>query len=776
MPSYKSLKNYQEQAVEKLITRTGELLQDNSIQNKTIVFQAPTGSGKTYTMSQYIKQIIEEQEDTELCFLWISIGKGDLHLQTYDSLKKEYEYFPNVYLFEDEFIGNRWSIAKNEIVIVNWEKLRAKNNQTGEWKNILMKDSENVNFRELMRNTRDERKIIMIIDESHTNAIAERALELRDEIIMPDLTIEMSATPVLREGLYNEKVTIQATDVIAEGMIKKEIIINENIDEIAEDEISSQELVLTAAYNKRELLKHYYKNEGTDVNPLVLIQIPTAEAGEDKKDFTERFLASKNITTDNGKLAIWLSEEKINQEKQQLTRNDSNVEFLIFKQAIDTGWDCPRSQILVKFREIRSQVFEIQTVGRILRMPEAEHYKNENLNKAYIYTNLKSINVKKEDYNPNIIKSIHVKRNNDIYNNISLKSYFKSRVDYGDITYTFYQTLYKVFCKHFEIDYKLDNIKHGFYADNKLKISNKFDTENLEKLDSIILNKEISAAIFDELHKKDIKTLDNFKVNLSEEDLQYAFESLIKINLNGFSAKRSLSIVKNAVYSWFKKYTNLQLQNNGVIYVQKVSVKNAVIFSMLIDQAVREYIPIKKDDVKKRTEEAEKIIDNYEIPENINYNPHTYKKHDYKLSILQPTYLNLDSKIEKEFIELIEKNNENILWWYQNGNEHLKINFAVKYLKEDIPHSFQPDFLIMFKSGKLGIYDTKAVGDREDDTKIKAEALQKYINTKIKNNKNLTGGIIIKNKTHFMINNKIKYNSFKKQSNEWEYFTNILNN
>ena len=358
MPSYKSLKNYQEQAVEKLITRTGELLQDNSIQNKTIVFQAPTGSGKTYTMSQYIKQIIEEQEDTELCFLWISIGKGDLHLQTYDSLKKEYEYFPNVYLLEDEFSGNRWSIAKNEIVIVNWEKLRAKDNQTGEWKNILMKDSENVNFRELMRNTRDERKIIMIIDESHTNAIAERALELRDEIIMPDLTIEMSATPVLREGLYNEKVTVQATDVITEGMIKKEIIINENIDEIAEDEISSQELVLTAAYNKRELLKHYYKNEEADVNPLVLIQIPTAEAGEDKKDFTERFLSSKNITTGNGKLAIWLSEEKINQEKRQLTRNDSNVEFLIFKQAIDTGWDCPRSQILVKFREIKSQTFE----------------------------------------------------------------------------------------------------------------------------------------------------------------------------------------------------------------------------------------------------------------------------------------------------------------------------------------------------------------------------------------------------------------------------------
>lgn len=773
MSSYKSLKNYQEKAVDKLIARSNELLKDNSIKNKTIVFQSPTGSGKTYMLSQYIKQIIEEQENTELCFLWISIGKGDLHTQTYDSLCEEYDYVPSVFLLEQEFGGNRWSVAKNEVVVVNWEKLRAKDNQTGEWKNILMKDSENVNFRELMKNTRDERKIIMIIDESHSNSTSERALELRDKIVIPDLTIEVSATPVLREGLYHEKITVPATKVIEEGMIKKEIIINENINEIVEDEISSQELVLTAAYNKRELLKHYYKEEESDVNPLVLIQIPTAQAGEDKKEFAERFLAEKGITADTGRLAVWLSEEKVNQEKYKLTRNDSKVDFLIFKQAIDTGWDCPRSQILVKFREIKSQTFEIQTVGRILRMPEAEHYSNEALNTAYIYTNLTSINVKKEDYNPNIIKSINVKRNDDIYTNIELKSYFKPRIDYGDITYSFYQSLYKVFCEHFSIDFDVKNIEDVFFLANKRKVSEKFDTENLEKLDRIILNKEISTAIFDELDKKEIKTLSNYEVNFSEEDLQYTFESLIKINLNGFASKRSMPIVKNAVYSWFKKYTNLQYENNGKIYVQRVCVKNGVIFSMLIDQAVREYIPVKKAEVKKRAEEAEKINENWEIQQNINYNPHTYKKFEYKSSILQPCYLNIDSKIEQEFVEYIEKNNQNILWWHQNGSEHMKTNFGIKYLKNDMPHSFQPDFLIMFKTGKLGIYDTKPIEDREEDAKLKSEALQKYITEEIAKGKNLTGGIIIKNKSHFMLNSKMQYNSFNKQMEDWDYFDKI---
>ena len=66
----------------------------------------------------------------------------------------------------------------NEIVVVNWEKLRSKDNKTGEWKNILMKDKETTNFRELLRNTKEENtKVIMIIDESHSNSTSDRAID-----------------------------------------------------------------------------------------------------------------------------------------------------------------------------------------------------------------------------------------------------------------------------------------------------------------------------------------------------------------------------------------------------------------------------------------------------------------------------------------------------------------------------------------------------------------------------------------------------------------------
>ena len=402
----KILKKFQQKAVDNILTYASGILNGNEI--TTIILQSPTGSGKTFMMSQVINELVTDQrfDPVDMCFLWVSIGKGALHEQSYKSLKQIFNGYPDCHLIENEFTGGRAKINRNEVVVLNWEKLRAKDNATGDWKNILMKDKETYNFIDVIQNTKDEgRKIVLIIDESHSSTDTARAKELRDDIISPDITIEMSATPVLsgEASLYK----VNPNDVINEGLIKKEIIINENIDQISDDDLDSEQLVLEAAYQKQKELKQAYLNEGIDINPLVLIQLPNSDDGDNKKSAIESFLQTKGVSQDNGNLAVWLSEEKINTETPYLIPNTSKVDFLVFKQAIDTGWDCPRASILVRFREIRSEAFEIQTVGRILRMPEAHHYDNELLNKGYIFTNIKSLEIKKETYNPNIIKSLY---------------------------------------------------------------------------------------------------------------------------------------------------------------------------------------------------------------------------------------------------------------------------------------------------------------------------------------------------------------------------------
>src|SRR5699024_7391155 len=83
-------------------------------------------------------------------------------------------------------------------------------------------------------------------------------------------------------------------------------------------------------------------------------------------------------------LAVWLSDKKQNLE--EIEELDAKPIVVIIKQAIATGWDCPRAHILVKLRERTSDTFEIQTIGRIRRMPEVKHYESDLLDSCYLYT------------------------------------------------------------------------------------------------------------------------------------------------------------------------------------------------------------------------------------------------------------------------------------------------------------------------------------------------------------------------------------------------------
>ncbi len=767
----KFLKTYQDRAINKLLNRTKELFEEKK-EDATIIFQSPTGSGKTFMISKYIEEVIKEFKNEELCFLWLSIGAGMLHKQSYYSLKKTFNGFPSVYLLEDEFHGGRSYIRKDEVVIINWDKIN-KQDKLGDWTNTLMQDSETYNFIDIIKNTQDlGTKIIMIIDESHTGAKSERALELRHKIIQADLTIEMSATPVIKE--YDEIIKINPKDVIEEGMIKKEIIVNDSLELYKTKDITSEELILKTAISKRTNLSNLYKKNDLNINPLCLIQIPNAKAGKQKLEFIEEYLAKYNISYENGKLAIWLNKDKINLD--MLNDNENKVECLIFIKAIATGWDCPRAQILVKFVDTKSEILEIQTVGRILRMPEAEHYTDDDLNRAFLYINTDEFSVKKEEYNLNIIKSLFSIRKN-IYNEMNLNSYYLNRVDYGDITRNIYGDLEDIFCKEFG----LDTGKYELFDNNKKIISKKISLEAMDSEAELIDEKHLDTLKFDDLYSKKIISNEKITVKYSSADLDNIFEKVVQNNLNGFAQVRSTPILMNGIRRWFKQYLGISAREtfNGHIKIRNIFLTNRKIFEKLLNEVTLKYKFTKAKELELKVEELEKWNENWEVSQNRAFNSETYRFYNYKLSLYQPCYLNLDSDIEQEFIEFIENNSDNILWWWQNGNEHMALNFGIKYKTKSMtkPYStFQPDFLIMFKNAQLGIFDTKAIGYQEDDNKIKAEALQKYIKDENFKNKNLFGGIVIKdNNGYFKINQQEEYKSFNEAHEEWIYFEDLLN-
>jgi len=767
-----NLKNYQEKAVGELIA-TFKILLTKEEQKKVCVFQAPTGSGKTLMTAKFIEEIIREVPEMDLCFVWISIGKGELHLQSKHSLERVFGGAPRVSLVEEEFTGGRERIIRNEVVVVNWEKLRSKERETGDWKNILMKDGEKLNFRDVLSKTREQRKVIMIIDESHIGATAERTNELRDEI-NADVILEMSATPRitpdprdLARGTAGY-VFVEPKDVIDEGMIKKELIINEKIDEITDDEADSQEVVLQTAYKKRLELKKLFEKENANINPLVLVQIPTAEAGEDKIKAVRKFLADKGITerkdgAGNGKLAIWLSEQK-SETLDWVSEPDNEIEFLIFKQAIDTGWDCPRAHILVKFRESHSETFEIQTVGRILRMPEQKHYASEDLNRGYIYTNVQSIIVKKEEYNPNIIK--HLKAVcKEVYKPIKLTSYYKSRADYGDITSSFTAVFEKAACEHFGL--KGD---HTMFAQNVTKVEKEGVILDVKKYQQdIIANAKIEGTTFDEIEGK-IDSAARARLTIAGNDLQALFEQIIKERLGSFkNVKRSVPAVKTALYTWFRKYLGSKAWPEEMILVQMVLAHNGnrKQFEEILASAIEKYKAVREKEILKRVEESEQFYD-FEIAKESFFNQHTDERVEHEKFVYEPCYLSASRlNPEKNFETFLAENSDKIVWWWKNG-ENKQDYFGIKYeYPVGVIHTFYPDYLVQLTDGRIGIIETKDMGDRDGGnyTKAKAEKLQEYI--KEQKGKKLFGGIAIEKSDGWKINQKSVYDWNKCEKNDW---------
>ena len=634
-----------------------------------------------------------------------------------------------------------------------------------------MKKSEKNNFPEVLDNTRKlGRKIILIIDESHAGATTERAKELRDEIIMPNLTIEMSATPVIEDA--SARVTVEPNDVILEGMIKKEIIINNDIEKIYDDEMSSQRLVLESAFAKRELLAKKYKKNGIDVNPLVLIQIPNADAGDMKKEATIKFLEEKGITRENGKLGIYLDGDTADKNSDELLPLDGKMEYLIFKMAIDTGWDCPRAQILVKFRETKSVVFEIQTVGRILRMPEAKHYEDEELNRAFVYTNIQSIAIKKEVYNPNIIKTLVSKRK-DSYTPTPIKSYYRNRVDYGDITSSFHDVFDREFCHYFGIRYVEDSYVPDPYVDNVEKMKAKGVKTEYFGEDGIPNNVVI--------HSKDIENKKVFDAqqamlncHYSDEDLQIIFENIIRNNLSGFAPKRSVPTVKAAILKAFRKYLNLKSANKGIMYIQNMIISNESIFSELLSVATTNYKQVHELEVSAKQDKE--INENWEIAPEKNYNSETTAKLDSKLSLYQPLYVELKNgktnALEEKFIHYLDEHEDVIEWFWKNGSEHMKTNFGIE--KSD-GSTFQPDFIIKFKNGKIGIFDTKAAGFNEADNEVKALAFSQFLLDEYKAGRTyFECGLVVFEDNRFRYFDTIGYKSYKDDKSKWKLFDELM--
>jgi len=325
-----NLANFQLNAIKSLLESMDEPCRE-------IVLKSPTGSGKTIILTHFMDEYIKGHAKT--VFVWLTPGKGNLEEQSKAKMDK-YIHNAQTKLLADVMTSG---FSENDCCFINWEKLTKKGNNA-------LKDSERTNFLEWIDKAFNNGiSFKIIIDESHQNFT-----EKSDAIIQlfkTDKIIRCSATPLATKTA--KLIEVSEEDVIAEGLIKKLLVINENFPQVIETENQTHYL-LEKAYAKQQELRSLFLQRELDINPLIVVQLPNNS--DALCDTVEKWFESKGVTTEAETLAIWLSGRHENVDG--ISNNNAESVAVIMKQAVATGWDCPRAHILVKLRENMYQEIE----------------------------------------------------------------------------------------------------------------------------------------------------------------------------------------------------------------------------------------------------------------------------------------------------------------------------------------------------------------------------------------------------------------------------------
>ncbi len=758
---------YQQKAVSELVDKTIRLLNLGGQRNK-LVFEATTGAGKTVMACQMLAGLMDELHDRgdsryqEVAFIWFAPRK--LHIQSYEKLKGAFEETRTLRPIMFGELDQNEGIRPGEILFVNWESVNKENN-------VMVREGDcSLSLYEITDRTKEEfgLPIVAIIDEEHMfwSKTADKSAAVLDRI-NPAVEIRISATP--KTANPKEKVTVYRQDVIAAEMIKKEVVLNPEIELNFSDELELNANLIKAALDKRNQIAEAYKAVGSNVNPLLLIQLPndTKESmtTEDTAiaDQVKKYLEMMcDITTDNYRLAVWLAGEKEN--LIDLERPDNLTEVLLFKEAIALGWDCPRAAVLLIFRKLQSDQFSIQTVGRIMRMPEQKHYQKEILNSGYVFTDIAKdkIQIVTADAGYILNNTITAHRRENL-KNVNLPSSYIERpnVERNYLGPDFRKVLHEEARRFWDI--AEENLM--FSLEELAKLDNYEESKPLPDSDDLQINenrkkvanslrldvKNINIEIPQDVHfqnEEQVLEVDTVKYARKATEIDRVFMAYIATKGHQFESKGRTDKIASYLLEILADFFGIYETEAKKVVLYHL---NRPKFDRIIDSALERYVRIR--DKARKESAAKRVFKKYgwEVPEERTYDNETNHIEETGNHALLPfVQLNQASNPEKDFVAYLEQNSQYIDWWYKNGDKG-KQHYAIEYTTGD-EHTkslFYVDFVIRMKNGHVYLFDTKSIGS-DDNASDKHNALLQYIKENTTEEQPLYGGVILRKNENWL--------------------------
>lgn len=387
----------------------------------SVALSSGTGSGKTVIAASVIESLLHGSTEFDVdpipgaVVLWVSKDPA-LNVQTrarFVSVADRIPVSDLVLLDAGSFAAD--SLQAGTVYFINPDKLR----DGGKF--VTLSNDRQVTFWEVLANTiRDPAKTLyVVLDEAHqgtrtpSKADADKAETLVMRIIngteggpAAPIVWGISATPerfdsamsAAKGRTHKSPVIVDQKRVQESGLIKESVI----LDAPDEDGDFDTVMVRAAATEFAEVCRlwdEYCGREGErEVFPLLIVQIPPREDGvadtdaEDQiigdaleavrsgwPEFTEDCVA--HVLGDRGLVEI--GPHRIPKVQPEEVQEDTRIRVLIAKDAISTGWDCPRAEVLVSLRSSRggdNDTYVTQLLGRMLRTPLARSTNDDRLN------------------------------------------------------------------------------------------------------------------------------------------------------------------------------------------------------------------------------------------------------------------------------------------------------------------------------------------------------------------------------------------------------------
>jgi type III restriction enzyme len=226
---------------------------------------------------------------------------------------------------------------------------------------------------------------LVVIDEGH-KAYSNTALETISGY-NPRFLLELSATPNSgKEYVSNVLVNVTGTALKDEQMIKLPI----NLDN--QNRADWKHTLSVAQAKLAELQKdaeHVRNNEGRYIRPILLTRVErTGKEQRDKstihsEDVREYLVEKLGAQPDEVRVK---SAEMDELGDENLLSELSKVRYIITKDALREGWDCPFAYVLAVLSKTTATTALTQMIGRVLRQPEAKLTGTPSLNECYVFT------------------------------------------------------------------------------------------------------------------------------------------------------------------------------------------------------------------------------------------------------------------------------------------------------------------------------------------------------------------------------------------------------